>query len=143
MNPQHGMTGWEAPTEERRVGRVRDNHLMARPAGAQREIPNEAPPWEVPSFEEVQARPSPERIRRREAAARVRARRLLLLDAGVGALLALIGILIAPGLAIVALFAIPLLIGCSYSFVSERTGWKLRMPRRRRRPARRRPKPTR
>ncbi len=138
-----GQDGETQPAAD--VGAVRHNRGMARSARAPRESAPDAPAWEVPQFEEVHARPSPERVRRREAAARVRARRLLLADVGVGALLALIGILIAPGLAIVALFAIPLLIGCVYSLVSERTGWKLRLrlPRRRRRrpPPRRRARP--
>ncbi|MHB8533401.1 MAG: hypothetical protein ACYDC2_11845 [Solirubrobacteraceae bacterium] len=148
MSRQSPPTEWEPPTEERfvhraTVGEVRHNPDMARPARAPRDDATETAAWKVPQFEEVHARPSPRRARRREEAARVRARRLLLADVGVGALLALIGLLLAPGLAIIAVFAIPVLIGCVYSYFSERTGWKLRLPRRRRRRAapRRRPSP--
>lgn len=53
--------------------------------------------------------------RRRAAAARVRRRRLLVADLGLGALMALIGLILAPGLAIAALGAIVVLAGCGAS----------------------------
>lgn len=64
--------------------------------------------------------PSPALLRRREQASRVRARRLFVADVLAGALLALFGILLAPGLAIVALVALPVLCGCLIWHVRER-----------------------
>ncbi len=58
--------------------------------------------------------------RRRAQAARVRRRRLLVADVGLGLLLALIGLILAPGLAIVALGAAVVLAGCGASVLYER-----------------------
>ena len=55
--------------------------------------------------------------RRRLDAARVRRRRLLLADAGIGLALGLLGLLLAPGLAIAALGALIVLVGCALSAV--------------------------
>jgi hypothetical protein len=77
---------------------------------------------------------------RREHSARVRRRRLLVADVAVGAALALFGIILAPGLAIVALGAVIVLCGCA----AWAAGEHLRRRRRRRRGgrrARRRPGP--
>jgi Flp pilus assembly protein TadB len=53
--------------------------------------------------------------RRRAAAARIRRRRLLVADVGLGLVLALLAIAIAPGLAMVALVALLVLFGCAAS----------------------------
>jgi Flp pilus assembly protein TadB len=66
----------------------------ARAAGA-----GELPPTERDLYEVA----DPLLLRRRANAARVRRRRLLAADLGIGAALALIGLIAAPGLAILAL----------------------------------------
>lgn len=53
--------------------------------------------------------------RRRAQALRVRRRRLLVADVGLGALLALIGLVAAPGLAVLGIAALLVLIGCAIS----------------------------
>jgi len=58
--------------------------------------------------------------RRRVEAARVRRRRMLLADIAAGALLALAGIVLAPGLAILALAALLALGGCCAWVLGER-----------------------
>ncbi|MGO9489258.1 MAG: hypothetical protein ACLQBB_09570 [Solirubrobacteraceae bacterium] len=58
--------------------------------------------------------------RRRARSALVRRRRLLLADLCLGGTLALIGLIAAPGLAIVALGAAVVLGGCAASIVYER-----------------------
>ena len=75
--------------------------------------------------------------RRRLAATRVRRRRLLAIDLGVAAALALFGLIVAPGLAILALFALIVLVACALWIVAERLRAR-RSPllRRRRRRAR-------
>jgi len=52
------------------------------------------------------------RQRRREAAARVRRRRLAVIDLAIGASLALFGLIVAPGLAILALAGLIALFAC-------------------------------
>lgn len=58
--------------------------------------------------------------RRRAAAAHARRRRLRLIDVGLGLALALLAILLAPGLAIVALLAVVGLLACGASFAVGR-----------------------
>jgi Flp pilus assembly protein TadB len=58
--------------------------------------------------------------RRREAAARVRVRRLLVADVGSGLAVALVGLLLAPGLAVSALGAILVVVGCAGWIALER-----------------------
>ncbi len=57
---------------------------------------------------------------RRIAAMRVRRRRLLVIDLAIAAALALFGLIVAPGLAILALFALLVLIACAGWIVAER-----------------------
>jgi hypothetical protein len=57
---------------------------------------------------------------RRIAASRVRRRRLLVIDLSIAAALALFGLIVAPGLAILALFALLVLLGCAGWIVTER-----------------------
>ena len=57
---------------------------------------------------------------RREAAARLRRRRLVAIDLGIAAALALFGLIVAPGLAILALAALIALAGCGAWVVIER-----------------------
>ncbi len=61
---------------------------------------------------------------RRVAAMRMRRRRLLVIDLSIAALLALFGLIVAPGLAILALFALLVLVGCAGWVVTER--WRAR-----------------
>jgi hypothetical protein len=75
--------------------------------------------------------------RRRMAAARVRRRRLFVADLSLGAALALFGLIIAPGLAIVALGAMVVLLGCGiWAIVERRRGRRVRSRRPRRRSGR-------
>jgi hypothetical protein len=68
--------------------------------------------------------------RRRAAAARVRRRRLLVADLALGAALALFGLIVAPGLAIVALGALVVLLGCGvWAVVERRRGRRVPPPR--------------
>jgi hypothetical protein len=60
------------------------------------------------------------RQRRREAAARVRRRRLAVIDLAIGATLALFGLIVAPGLAILALAALIALLACALWAGAER-----------------------
>jgi hypothetical protein len=71
--------------------------------------------------------------RRRVAAAEARRRRLLLIDLALGVMLALLAIVIAPGLAIVALVAVVVMLGYGLTLIF---GWA----RRRRAVRRRRPR---
>jgi membrane associated rhomboid family serine protease len=58
----------------------------------------------------------PASVRRRRAQAlRVRRRRLLVADVGLGALLALIGLVTAPGLAVLGIASLLVLVGCAIS----------------------------
>jgi hypothetical protein len=57
---------------------------------------------------------------RRMAAARVRRRRMLVVDFGVGAVLALFGLIAAPGLAILAIAALAVLAACAIWIGTER-----------------------
>jgi Flp pilus assembly protein TadB len=63
---------------------------------------------------------APDLRRRREVAAQVRRRRLLLADVGLGVALALLGLLLAPGLAIAAFGALVVLAGCAAWIAIER-----------------------
>jgi hypothetical protein len=76
---------------------------------------------ELPSSEQqlYEARSASLRARR-VAASRVRRRRLLVVDLGVGALLALFGLVVAPGLAILAIAAVLVLAGCASWIGAER-----------------------
>jgi hypothetical protein len=76
---------------------------------------------ELPSSEQqlYEARSASLRARR-VAASRVRRRRLLVVDLGVGALLALFGLVVAPGLAILAIAALLVLAGCASWIGAER-----------------------
>jgi hypothetical protein len=58
--------------------------------------------------------------RRRAHAARARRRRLLLVDLAVGLVIALAAVLVGPGLAIVAIGALPVLGVCGASLLYER-----------------------
>jgi Flp pilus assembly protein TadB len=58
--------------------------------------------------------------RRRQAAARVRRRRLLFADMTLGLAIAVIALVIAPGLAIVAILALVVLLGCAGSLLLDR-----------------------
>jgi hypothetical protein len=80
---------------------------------------------ELPLVEEA-FEPSPAVQRRRLYSARVRRRRLLLADAGIGALLGLLALVIAPGMAIAALGALLVLAGCAIAVVRERRGGRRR-----------------
>jgi hypothetical protein len=76
------------------------------------------------------------RVRRRRASAsRARRRRLLLLDAAIGAGLALFGLIVAPGLAVLALAALAVLGACGVSALAGRFRGRTapRLGRRRRR----------
>ncbi len=73
--------------------------------------------------------PSTVTLRRRVAAAKARRQRLLRIDVGLGVLLALLTIVIAPGLAIVALIALLALLAGAVSLAVERLAAR---PRRRR-----------
>ncbi len=61
--------------------------------------------------------PSPVQRQRRAQSLRVRRRRLLVADIGLGIGLAILGLLLAPGLAYVALGALVVLVGCCVSLV--------------------------
>ena len=70
--------------------------------------------------------------RRREDAARARRRQLLLIDAGAALLLALVFIVLAPGLAIVAVGSLLVLAGCGASLAYGRVRTRIHeRPRRR------------
>ncbi len=69
--------------------------------------------------------------RRRAEAVRMRRRRLMLADLAAGALLAIVGIIVAPGLAILALAAALTLAGCGVWVLTER--YRARRSRRARR----------
>jgi Flp pilus assembly protein TadB len=87
-----------------------------QPLGEQQQpIGEQQQPIADPRFEVA-----PDLRRRREVAAQVRKRRLLLADVGLGAALALIGLLLAPGLAIVAFGALVVLAGCAGWVATER-----------------------
>jgi low temperature requirement protein LtrA len=57
---------------------------------------------------------------RRVAALRARRRRLLAIDLGIAAGLALLGLVVAPGLAVLALFAFLVLLACAAWVLIER-----------------------
>jgi Flp pilus assembly protein TadB len=77
-----------------------------------------------------QAGPGAALLRRRESAARVRRRRLLLVDLGLGALIAVIGLILAGGLAIASLGAFVVLAGCGVWGAVERLHARRRSDRR-------------
>jgi hypothetical protein len=73
--------------------------------------------------------PSPVALRRRVAAAKARRQRLLRIDVGLGVLLALLTIVIVPGLAIVALIALLALLAGAVSLAVERLAARSRRRR--------------
>ncbi len=99
-------------------------------------LPAELPPAERRRYE----LPDEALARRRRGAVRVRRRRLLAADLAIGAALALIGLLLAPGLAILALAAILALCACAAWSLGELV--RARRARRRARPTRARPQGT-
>ena len=74
--------------------------------------------------------------RRRVAASRVRRRRLLAIDLGIGVALAVAGLILAPGLAILALAALIVLLAVAAWAGGERLLARQRRLRRRQRAAR-------
>jgi hypothetical protein len=64
--------------------------------------------------------PSQAVVERRAQAARARGRRLLAIDLGLAALIALLASAFGPGLALVALVALAGLLGCAFSYLLAR-----------------------
>lgn len=81
-------------------------------ASQRRELP--------PAERELYEGPDAALQRRRAAAVRIRRRRLLAADLGIGAALALFGLIAAPGLAVLALAAVLTLAACGTWLITER-----------------------